>query len=67
MHLYEQDKDDETAEFLTTYSNGVALQALEEGKKMLGKLFTRLALVNNPMTTRGYEDPSEWKDVSVLY
>ena len=29
---------------------------------MLGKLFTRLALVNNPKTTRGYEDPQDWKD-----
>ena len=67
MRLYELDKDDEVAEFLTAYSNGVALQALEEGRKMLGKLFTRLALVNNPMTTRGYEDPRDWKDVSVLY
>jgi len=67
LHIYQQDKDEEVMDFLTDYSNGAALRALEAGKRMLGNLFTRLALVNNPMTTRGYQDPRDWQDVSVLY
>jgi dipeptidase len=54
-------------EYLTAYSNGIALEALEMGQDMLGKLFTRLALLNNPQTSRGYEDPKTWRASSVVY
>lgn len=54
-------------EFLTAYSNGVALDALETGRDMLSKLFTRIALVNNPQTSRAYEDPKDWQGSGVIY
>jgi len=57
----------EAAEFLTTYSNATAQEALTLGQKMLAELFTRLALVNNPQTSRGYEDPKTWKGAGVIY
>ena len=66
LNLYQQNPL-LSAEYLTSYSNGVALEALEEGKQMLGRLFTRLALVNNPQTSRGYEDPKNWKGGGVIY
>jgi len=53
----------ETAiEFLTDYSCGLAADALEQAKLMLGDLFTRIALLNNPQTSRAYEDPATWAD-----
>jgi dipeptidase len=66
LSLYE-DNPEKAAEYLTTYSNGVALEALEIGKDMLAKIFTRFALVNNPQTSRGYEDPKSWKESGVIY
>lgn len=55
------------AAFLTTYSNGVALQALEKADEMIGNLYTRFALVNNPQTSRAYEDPKQWKKDGAVY
>jgi dipeptidase len=66
VNLYRHDPA-QAVEYLTTYSNGVALQALETGQTMLGQLFTRLALVNNPQTSRGYEDPKSWKGSGFIY
>ncbi len=66
LKLYQEDPA-RAVEFLTTYSNGVAHDALEVGNAMLGKIFTRLALVNNPQTSRGYEDPKAWKGYGFIY
>lgn len=66
LNLYKQNPA-QAVEYLTGYSNGVALQALELGNDMLGKIFTRLALVNNPQTSRGYEDPKTWKGAGFIY
>lgn len=66
LNLYKEDKQ-KMIDFLTSYSNGVALEALEVGQDMLAKLFTRLAMVNNPQTTRGYENPTEWKKSGFIY
>jgi dipeptidase len=66
LNLYKEDKQ-KMIDFLTSYSNGVALEALEVGQDMLAKLFTRLAMVNNPQTTRGYENPAEWKKSGFIY
>jgi dipeptidase len=57
----------EAAEYLTTYANGLAVEALQVGREMLGKIFTRIALVNNPQTSRGYEDPKTWKGSGAIY
>ena len=57
----------EAAEYLTTYANGLAVEALQVGRDMLGKIFTRIALVNNPQTSRGYEDPKTWKGSGAIY
>lgn len=64
--LYAQDPA-LAVEYLTTYSNGVALEALEKGKAILAQLLTRIALVNNPQTSRGYEDPKTWKASGIIY
>lgn len=66
LEIYQKDPH-KAAEFLTSYSNGIALEALEIGEKMLGEIFTRLALVNNPQTSRGYEDPSVWRASGSIY
>ncbi len=66
LKLYQEDPA-RAVEFLTTYSNGVAHEGLEVGEKMLGRIFTRIALVNNPQTSRGYEDPKEWKGSGFIY
>jgi dipeptidase len=66
LSLYQSDPA-AAVEYLTAYSNGVALDALERGQAILGQIFTRLALVNNPQTSRGYEDPKEWKASGVIY
>jgi dipeptidase len=50
----------EAAEFLTRYSNSVAQEALTVGQDMLTKVLTRVALLNNPQTERGYEKLEEW-------
>ena len=55
-------KRDEAIDVLTEYACGVAQYALEVGQEMLGDLFTRIALLNNPQTSRGYEDPTTWED-----
>jgi dipeptidase len=57
----------EAVEFLTTCSNANAQEALTIGQNMLAHLFTRFALVNNPQTSRGYEDPKTWKGSGVIY
>ena len=67
MLLYQQDKHDEAAEFLTDYSYGTALRALETGKTMLNSLWTRVSLINTPMSRRGYTDPRTWDDIGSLY
>ncbi len=54
-------------EFLTTYSNSVAQEALTVVQDMFIKLFTRIALLNNPQTGRGYEGPSDWKSSATVY
>lgn len=54
-------------EYLTTYSNSVAQEALAVAQDMLVKLCTRIALTNNPQTGRGYEDPSIWKPAGTVY
>jgi len=48
--------------FLTDYSCGLASDAWTLGHEMLGELFTRIALLNNPQTSRAYEDPALWSD-----
>jgi dipeptidase len=64
--LYQQDPA-LAVEYLTAYSNGAALEALEVGQKMLHQLYTRMALVNNPQTSRAYEDPKSWKASGIIY
>ncbi|HHY88934.1 MAG TPA: C69 family dipeptidase [Chloroflexi bacterium] len=66
LKLYKEDPA-RAVKFLTTYSNGVAHEALEVGEDMLAKMFTRIALVNNPQTSRGYEDPKTWKSAAFIY
>jgi dipeptidase len=66
LRLYD-DSPAQAAEFLTVYSNALAIEALEVGRDMLGDLFTRIALVNNPQTARGYEDPKLWKGSGTIY
>jgi dipeptidase len=55
------------AEFLTTYSNSVAQEALTVVQDMFVKLFTRIALLNNPQTGRGYEDLGYGKSSATVY
>ena len=55
-------KADEAIAFLTEYACGAAQHGLEVGEEMLGDLFTRIALLNNPQTSRGYDDPKTWED-----
>ena len=64
--LYQQSPA-KAVEFLTSYSNGIAQEALDLGRDMLGRLFTRIALLNNPQTSRGYEDPKNWKASGTIY
>ncbi len=66
VKYFDQDKS-KAIKFLTSYSNGIALEALEVGKDMIGKIFTRIALVNNPQTSRGYEKPTDWKTSGFIY
>ena len=66
LKLY-ADAPNQAADYLTTYSNGLALEALSVGQNMLGQIFTRIALVNNPQTGRGYEDPKTWKLSGTIY
>lgn len=66
LKLYKQDPA-AAVEYLTTYSNSIATEALALGQQVLGEIYTRLALVNNPQTSRGYEDPKTWKKSSVIY
>ena len=66
LELYKENKN-KVVEYLTDYSYGLALQALEDGRDMLSKIYTRLALLNNPQTKRGYEDPKFWKDENLFY
>jgi hypothetical protein len=66
LKLYEKNPA-EAVEFLTTCSNALAQEALTIGQNMLTNLFTRFALVNNPQTSRGYEDPKTWKGSGVIY
>jgi len=54
-------------EMLTTYSNGLAHEGIEAGRDMLKKIYTRIALVNNPQTSRGYENPKDWKNTGFIY
>jgi dipeptidase len=56
-----------SAEFLTGYSNGLALQALEKADEIIETLYTRYALVNNPQTSRAYEDPKTWRKDATVY
>ncbi len=57
----------QACEYLTTYSNSVATESLSVAQDMLGKLFTYIALLNNPQTSRGYEDPKSWKASGTIY
>jgi dipeptidase len=66
LKLYKQNSA-AAVEFLTTYSNSIACEAREIGEGILGSIYTRLAQVNNPQTSRGYEDPKSWKGSSVIY
>jgi len=50
------------ADYLTDYSFSQGLKALEVGQNMLADLWTRLALMNNPQTSRVYEPIQNWKD-----
>lgn len=62
-------KDDPAGavEFLTDYSNGIALEGLEVGNEMMKKIYTNIALANNPQTSRVYEDPKDWKNTGFIY
>jgi dipeptidase len=53
---------EEAIEMLTKHSFGLALRALELGKKMMESLWTRIALMNNPQTSRVYESIEAWKE-----
>ena len=66
LELYE-DAPQSAIEFLTAYSNSVAKEALTTGRDMLTHLFTRIALLNNPQTSRGYQDPGQWERSSKVY
>ena len=66
LEFYKEDPR-KAAEFLTDYSNGIANNALEVGKKILADEFLRLASVNNPQTSRGYEDPKNWQRAGFIY
>ena len=52
---------DRVVEFLTGYSNGIALQALDKAREIQANLFTRIALINNPQISAAYEYPIRWK------
>ena len=66
LKLHEQSQE-QACEYLTTYSNSVAIEALSVAQDMLAKLFTRIALLNNPQTSRAYEDTREWKSAGTIY
>ncbi len=66
LDLFRQDPA-QAAEFLTTYSNSLAQEALTLVRDLFVKLFTRIALLNNPQTGRGYEDPKDWKSAGIVY
>ena len=66
MKMHAQDPK-KAVEFLTTYSNGIAQEGIEVGTDMLRNLNTRIALTNNPQTSRAYEDPKNWKNTGFIY
>jgi dipeptidase len=66
LRLYQQDPA-AAVEFLTSYSNGIAAEAFARGQEILGQIYTRMALLNNPQTSRAYEDPKNWKASGVIY
>jgi dipeptidase len=51
-------------EYLTDYSCHQAVKAIELGQNMMSSLWTRLALMNNPQTSRVYEPIESWRDQS---
>ncbi len=59
--LYKR-RPDEAIQYLTDYSFGQACRAVEMARDMLGALWTRIALLNNPQTSRVYEPIQAWKD-----
>jgi len=61
LALYADDPD-AAIDYLTDYSCGVALRGIEVGQAMLEDLWTRIALLNNPQTSRVYEPVESWRD-----
>lgn len=64
LELFQQSRE-KSAEYLTIYSNQIAIKSLEMAHVMLRKLFTRIALLNNPQTNRVYQLPVEWDQSSL--
>ena len=52
---------EEIRQLLADFSYEHSLEAYRAGDKLLGKMFTRLALVNNPHTVLNFQDPKKWK------
>ena len=52
---------EEIRQILADFSYEHSLEAYRAGDKLLGKMFTRLALVNNPHTVLNFQDPKKWK------
>jgi len=61
LEIHREDPE-RAVRFLTDYACGLASDALGIGQEILGDLFTQIALLNNPQTSRGYENPSTWAD-----
>ncbi|MBI9044151.1 MAG: C69 family dipeptidase [Anaerolineaceae bacterium] len=57
--LYKKNPQEAVA-FLTEYSNQRAEKAYQMAIKMQHDLFTRLAMLNNPQTSRVFSDPKTW-------
>lgn len=51
---------EDAVDYLTDYSFNQALKAVEVGQSMLEDLWTRIALMNNPQTSRVYEEIQCW-------
>jgi len=55
-------RPEDAVDYLTDYSFNQALKAIEVGQGILEDLWTRIALMNNPQTSRAYEEIETWKD-----
>ena len=54
-------KEEEMRDLLSDFSCQHSLEAYRMGEELLGDIFTRLALLNNPHTVLNFQDPKDWK------